>query len=277
VATVANNLGKTRLRWSVIILCLLAAVWILAACAAASSESQVELAPQEILRTAPAKATAAEGILTTSTPAPQATLADAAPEATSPAPAINERRLLILEWPPAIRLGDADIVRLGLEVDQEGRLTPTVLIEGHEVTGETVFIPNLFDTHNVLVEARLDMAGVEIVPGGELSEPLRPGREVSFVWSVRPTALGVYRGTVWAHLLFIPLADDQDGELTASRRPLTAQIIEIKAINFLGLGGAAARILGGVGTIVGSALGLDPLFSFLWKRLRKQALRKAGR
>src|SRR5512138_1354461 len=58
-------------------------------------------------------------------------------------PALPERRRLTLEFPPEIRVGDADVVRLTLEVDELGNLTPTAEIGGHVVTGQTVEIPNL--------------------------------------------------------------------------------------------------------------------------------------
>jgi len=184
--------------------------------------------------------------------------------ATQP-PAIQEARHLSLEWPPTIRVGDSDVIRLTLEVDAQGRLTPTAQIEGHETHGETVFIPNLYDTHNVLAEARMDMAGVQVTPDGDVSEPLLPGQSVTFFWSVRPQDVGTYRGTIWVHLRFIP----HDGG-PESRRPLTAQLVEIQAVDFLGLGGIAARLVGGLGTLVGSVLGLDNLIPWVWKRLRKK-------
>ena len=197
---------------------------------------------------------------------PTATSAEStqAPVATQP-PAIQEARHLSLEWPPTIRVGDSDVIRLTLEVDAQGRLTPTAQIEGHETHGETVFIPNLYDTHNVLAEARMDMAGVQVTPDGDVSEPLLPGQSVTFFWSVRPQDVGTYRGTIWVHLRFIP----HDGS-PESRRPLTAQLVEIQAVDFLGLGGIAARLVGGLGTLVGSVLGLDNLIPWVWKRLRKK-------
>ena len=204
-----------------------------------------------------------------STPAPSPTEMASAPPTTQPLPtqppAILEARRLTLEWPPTIRVGDSDVIRLTLEADEQGNLTPTAQIEGHETRGETVFIPDLYDTHNVLAEARMDMSGVQIAPEGEVREPLAPGQTVSFFWSVRPEEVGTYRGTIWVHLRFIPL----DGS-SESRKPLTAQPIEVRAVNFLGLGGLAARLLGGLGTLVGSVLGLDNLLPWVIKRFRRK-------
>lgn len=176
-------------------------------------------------------------------------------------PAILEARRLTLEWPSVIRVGDADVVRLVLDVDSEGNLTPTAQIAGNKIVGETVFIPNLYDTYNVLAEGRLDMAGMQVVPRGDVIEPLRPGQSSTFYWSVRPEDVGTYRGTVWLHIRFIPLDGGDE-----SRRPLSAQLIDIRATNLFGLGGVAARVLGGVGTVVGSVLGLDNVLPWLWKR-----------
>jgi hypothetical protein len=180
-------------------------------------------------------------------------------QATSPtqAPAIPEERWITVEWPPDIKVGDSDVIRLTLDVNQQGYLTPTALVQGHETTGEAVSIPNLYETHNVSVEARLDLAGVEVQPAEEVSEPLNPGEPVTFQWSLRPSEVGTFRGTIWLHLRFIPKEGGQE-----SRKSLTAQLVEVRAVNFLGLGGTTARLLGGLGTLVGSFLGLDSILSW---------------
>jgi len=182
----------------------------------------------------------------------------------TPLPLIPEQRLLVVEWPPVIRTGDTDVILLKLAVDQEGNITPTAQFGEHEVQGETVYIPNLYDTHNVVAEARLDLAGMQVVPPDEVIEPMRPGQTVTFSWSVRPESVGDYRGMLWVHLRFVPL---DGGEET--RRPLTAQVIEIRAVNMLGMGGTAARLAGWVGTVLGSILGLDNIVSWIWKFLRR--------
>jgi hypothetical protein len=187
-----------------------------------------------------------------------------APLVTQP-PAIQEARRITLEWPPTIRVGDSDVIRLTLEVDAQGNLTPTAQIKGHETRGETVSIPDLYDTHNVMAEARLDMAGLQVTPEGDVGEPLLPGQSVTFFWSVRPQEVGTYRGTIWVHLRFIPLAGGQE-----LRRPLTAQLVDVQAVNLLGLGGNAARWLGGMGTLVGSFFSLENLLPWIVSKFRKK-------
>lgn len=203
------------------------------------------------------------------TPAPTSEVGEA-PQKTPQiqSPAVLEARRLTLEWPSKIRKGDADIVRLTLEMDELGNLTPTAMVEGHETRGETVYIPNVYDTHTVIAEARLDLAGMEVSPGEVIAQALLPGKAVSFFWSVSPDEVGSFRGTVWLKLRFLPLDGGPESE-----RMLTSQIIEIQSVNLLGLGGASARLLGGLGAVLGGMIGADDLVKWLWEWWKKRKQR----
>jgi hypothetical protein len=193
-------------------------------------------------------------------------IASPVPADTAP-PAIQESRRLTLEYPPEIRLDDTDVVRLTLEMDDLGNITPTAQLEGNLVTGNTVTIPNLYDTHNVTAEARFDMAGPLITPSELISEPLLPGQSVTFYWSIRPQEAGNYRGTVWLSLRFV---NKLTGEET--QKVLSAQLVQIEATTFLGLKADTARAAGGVGSIVAGILGFpfaDDILKFLWGRVKR--------
>ncbi|MBN2386171.1 MAG: hypothetical protein JXB85_04070 [Anaerolineales bacterium] len=197
------------------------------------------------------------------------TVAAVQPTPPTQLPAILETRRLTLEWPPFVRAGDADVIRLTLEVDAGGHLTPTAEYETHTITGQAVEIPNLYDTHTVLAIARLDMAGLEVAPPGQVSEALRPGRSVTFYWSIRPAEVGQYRGTVWFLLRFIPLDGGPESE-----RALAALPIEVEAISFYGLKAGPARWLGAIGAFFGGVLGmpfLEDIARWLFDRLRRRA------
>jgi hypothetical protein len=170
-----------------------------------------------------------------------------------------------MEWPPAIRAGESDNISLSLVMDEGGNLTATAQVEGNEVRTEPVLIPNVYATHNVVAEASLEMAGVTVDPPDEILEPLLPGEPVIFIWSVKPDSVGTFRGTIWVHLRFVP----KDGS-AESRRVLTAQRIEIRSVNLLGLGGTPARWLGALGSVVGSFLGLDNVLQWLWKLVTRR-------
>jgi hypothetical protein len=184
------------------------------------------------------------------------------------APAIPETRRLTLEFPSKMRAGvEGDIVRLTLEVDDLGNITPTAQIEGNLVVGETIEIPDLYETHNVTAEASLDMAGMLIQPADAIYEPLKRGQSATFFWSIRPQETGTYRGTVWLHLNF---ADKSTGE--QSRIAVSAQIIEIEAVDFFGLSVNLARTSGVIGSIVGGVVGfpfMEDVVKFLFKRRKR--------
>ena len=209
-------------------------------------------------------------------PAEEATLLPLVPTSEQPGeptfpviamqPAIPERRRLTLEYPPRIRAGDSDIVRLTLEVDQSGNLTPTAVVEGNVITGETIEIPNLYETHNVLVEARFEVAGLQVSPPGPSSQTLYPGQTVRFFWSILPEKPGTYRGTIWLSLQF---EDKSSGE--KSQRVVSAQTVEIEAVNLFGIPANVVRVAGGAGSVIGSILGfpfLEDIVRFLWGRRR---------
>ena len=181
-------------------------------------------------------------------------------------PAVPEMRMLTLEYPPSIRAGDSDVVRLTLEVDNQGNLTPTVSVEGNVTQGQVVVIPNVYETHNILAEARLDLAGADVRPSDTISETLLPGQKVTFYWSIKPDDIGNYKGTVWFYLHFVPKAGGME-----SRQALSAQTVEINSTALFGIKAGVARWLGLAGTFIGSVLGfpfLEQILIWVWKRIR---------
>lgn len=163
------------------------------------------------------------------------------------------------------------MVRLTLEVDDLGNITPTAEFEGNVVTGEVIEIPNLYQSHNVIAESEFNIAGMEVSPPGLVSQALSQGQTVTFFWSIRPRETGAYRGTVWLSLRFV---DKSNGE--ESRKTVSAQIVEIEAVNFLGLPAGFARGTGIIGSILGTVIGFpffEDVVKFLFRR-RKSAKNK---
>lgn len=245
---------------------VLAVILLLSACGGAAPDSAAE--PPLSTQVAPAA---------TSMPVPSPTMGflipvtgggEEEPSSADEPPAVPERRLLALEYPPRIRAGDADIVRLTLEMDESGNLTPTAEVEGNVVSGEVIEIPNLYETHHVIVEARFDAAGMQVSPSDLTSQTLAPGQMVRFFWSIRPEEVGVYRGTAWLYLRFV---DKVSGE--ASQRAVSAQIVQIEAANLFGIPPNAVRVAGGVGSVVGAVVGFpffEDIVRFIWGRRKKR-------
>jgi hypothetical protein len=180
---------------------------------------------------------------------------------------VPEARRLTLEWPATLRQGDANrFVVLKLAVAEDGMVTPTVALEGDESHEEPVLIPDVYDTHNVMAEARLDIAGLAVAPDDLVSLSLRPGETIEFRWNVRAGEIGTYKGTAWLYLRFLPLDGGPE-----SREALKAMDIEIRTVNFLGLGGPAARLLGAAGVFVCGLFGIGDLVRGVrWVRKRLQ-------
>lgn len=227
------------------------------ACGGSSSASAPDHSGLEPESTAPAPLSTQP----VDAPAPQ-------PTQISASPAISEMRRLTLEFPSKMRAGvEADVVRLTLEVDDLGTITPTAQIDGNVIVGETIEIPDLYETHNVVAEARLDLAGMEVSPPESIFEPLKRGQSVTFYWSIRPQETGAYRGTAWLHLNFTEKSTGEE-----SRIAVSAQIIEIEAVDFFGLSVNLARTSGVVGSIVGGIVGfpfIGDIIKFLFRRRRK--------
>lgn len=187
-----------------------------------------------------------------------------------PAPAITETRRLTLEYPPKMKAGmESEIVVLTLEMDEFGNVTPTAQFQGNVVTGDVIEIPNLYETHHVTAEARLDLAGVDVSPSGSTIEPLLPGKSATFYWSIRPQDAGKYRGTAWLHLNFENMTTGEK-----SRIAVSAQVVEIEAVDFFGLSVNVARASGVVGSIVGGVVGfpfLEDIVKYIFKRRKRNS------
>jgi hypothetical protein len=225
---------------------------ILACSGAGQPASEPE--PQETL--APAEEAPSEAIPTQVSPSDPSEPIAPVPTAQ---PAIPERRLLTVEYPAKIRAGDSDRVRLTLEVDENGNITPTAVVDGNVISGEVIEIPNLYETHNVIAEAKFDIAGVGIAPNGLSSQTLAQGQTISFTWSVQPMDVGIFRGTIWLYLRFVDKVSGEESRIT-----VTGQDVDIEAVNLFGLSANLARVFGVGGSVIGTIIGF-PFFEDILK------------
>jgi hypothetical protein len=248
-------------------------ILILSACGGAATASiPDEETAIALTRPASGTATNAPSVAPTSTPILPYPTAQGGSD--KPQPEIPEARRLTLEFPPKMKAdAESDIVRLTLEVDDPGGVTPTAQFDGHVVTGETIEIPNLYETHFVTAEARFDVAGMAIFPSGPTYEPMKQGQSVTFHWSIRPPQTGVYRGTIWLHLNFVDRISGKE-----SRMAVSAQVVEIEAVDFFGFSVDFVRTSGVVGSVLGVIIGfpfLDDIVKFLLGGRKKK--RKSSR
>ncbi len=185
---------------------------------------------------------------------------------------LYERRLIVLEWPQRIRVGESDRIQLLLEVDENGTITPTVLVDGNNQEVEPIYIPDLYEDYYLNVESRLDIAGMDVLPQGVVSTSLLKGKNVSFAWSLSPRQPGTFAGTVWLHLNLIP----KNGDFV-QKELLFAKPIEIEGTNVLGLPLRTARWAGMLGTGTSFILGLpyiENILGWLFRRFKKTSIIK---
>jgi hypothetical protein len=141
----------------------------------------------------------------------------------------DEIGILTLTYPVQIRVGDSDFVRLVFDAG-----------DGQQ---------NIFETHHVVAEARFDVSGMQSTPSELVSQTLLEGQTVSFNWRVNPTEVGIHQGTIWFYLRFVDKVSGEESRVTVS-----AWVVEIEAIDFLGLSAGVIRILGVAGLIIGGVL-----------------------
>lgn len=185
----------------------------------------------------------------------------------TPQPQLLERRLLVLEWPQTMREKDSDLIMLSITMDEEAIATPTLPIPDPNDEGTPVEIPDLYETHNIYAVARLDIVGLE-ADRNDMREPMRPGRPVTFYWSVRASEAGRYRGVVWLHVELVPKDGGAVEEILLLARP-----IEINAVTVLGMPGDLARILGMLGVFASTAIGYPFIQKWIenWQNRKKAA------
>jgi hypothetical protein len=151
---------------------------------------------------------------------------------------------LTLLFPPKIRIGEPAVVRLTLDVDALQAFLP----------GES---SNVYESHNVIAESRFDIPGIPVQPSEVISAPVSEGQTAVFYWTLRPKDAGKFRGTIWLYLRTVDKLTGQE-----SRETVSAQIVEIESVKFLGLVVNRARTIAWVGAALGILLSL-PFFETL--------------
>ncbi len=156
-----------------------------------------------------------------------------------------EGRRLVLQGPAFLRLGDDALIRLILEpVPAEGKQTGT----------------DVYDTHNLVVEARLELDGALYAPNTEIFSPMRPNRPVAFEWKIRPQSRKPLESVLWLHMEYLPHPDPYE-QASSQRSLLVAPQFNLPTTAFFGLAGVPARVIGTVLFVVGLFVILEPILS----------------
>ncbi len=173
------------------------------------------------------------------------------PTATSVPP---ESRLVELEWPPVMRLGESDVVRLALIPAPEGYTVVTEFPD-HTTFTQTVSIPPS-GGYELSSVARLDAAGFDVSPEGEQLQYLPAGQPVVWRWSLTPHNGGRQRLSVSLGLRWTPLAGTPGGTRDTI---IFSKSLEVRVTSFFGLTRNQTMAGGFMGLVFGGSVSLFSL------------------
>ncbi|MBN2083848.1 MAG: phosphotransferase [Anaerolineales bacterium] len=200
---------------------------------------------------------------------PATPTSDAAPFPTAAAAEVREERILEVEWPPQMRLGDSDTMRLSLIPSREG-YTVTAEFEEHAAQENAVTVTRMAG-YSLRAAARVDAAGFLLSPAGEQVRELPEGEPVTWRWTLTPRSAGRQRVSLILLLRWMPL-DPQSGAVR--ERELYSRSLTVEVTSFLGLTARQAAFAGLAGLGFGGAFTI-PLAAFLLRpkgrRLRSPA------
>lgn len=178
-----------------------------------------------------------------------------APPRPSPTPEALHQRIVEVEWPPRMRLGDSDIIRLSFIPSPEGGYIPTVEFEEHEVEITVVPIPaERFEQYYVYAIANLHAVGFDVEPREFPPQEVLIDQPTSWRWSIKPHEAGEHRVNLSLVLRWDPR--EAASEAQASEQLVWSDSLSITVTTTLGLNARQADLLGTGGSILGGILGL---------------------
>lgn len=195
-------------------------------------------------------------------PAPTATMqVQPTPPPASPTPAptfliptptpIIESRVVEVEWPERLHLGDSDVVRMALIPTKDGYTITTEFPDHETITQDVPVIrPTGYELYGV---GRLDGVGFIIAPTGDQVRGLPMDEAVIWHWSLSPQQPGRQRITVTLLLRWVP-ATGSGG--TTREAVAYSKGLEIQVSSFFGLTRGQAMRTGLIGAVFGGSLSL---------------------
>lgn len=150
-------------------------------------------------------------------------------------PAILQERDIELKWPSTMRIGDIKTIELTFLPTAEGfassRLYPGLV--------------DVYTNYNVMVEARYEVAGVNVIPANPTRESLFVGQSVRFKWDISVYDEGDFTGTIWLSLRFVPLDGSDPVQV-----PIFVNEVTLHARTLFNMSGPVTRITGSLGFII---------------------------
>lgn len=241
------------------------AVFILAGCSAAMpAATQGTVATEAPVVTEVPVATEAPAAEAPAATESAATEANVLPEGTQAAPRptaqatvtvestmqpVTELRVIELEWPVSIRLGESDVIRLALIPSEDG-YTAQAEYDEHNLANQDVVIKRP-EGYTLSAVARLDGVGFDISPSGNQQIIVLPNEIVTWRWSLSPRMTGQQRVSIFLLLHWQP---DSEAVGQVKESVIFDRNLDIRVISFFGLRKPKALTLGFAGLALSGVL-----------------------
>ncbi len=203
-----------------------------------------------------------------------------APEPVGPPPTPEpeiEERLVEVEWPAAMRVGDNDLIRFSLMPAPDGGYVPTPEIGGHEVGATPIPMTVARPGYTGYVKATLSAAGLNAELASAEEQSLVPGQANTWRWTISPDSPGEYRAVISLAVRWQP----ESG--TGLPGPLTEVVWErtltVEARGTLGLSGVQTDWVAAGGSVLGVVSGIpfaEKGLGLVWKRFKQGKRPRVG-
>lgn len=191
------------------------------------------------------------------------------PPTPEPEPEIEER-LVEVEWPASMRVGDNDLIRFSLLPAPDGGYIPTPEVGGHEVGATPIPMTVARPGYTGYVKATLSAAGLNAEPASPEEQSLVPGQTNTWRWTISPGQGGTYRAVINLSVRWEPQpGTDLPGPLT---EVVWERMLTIEARGTLGLSGMQTDLVAAGGSVLGAVSGIpfaEKGLGLLWKRLKQ--------
>jgi hypothetical protein len=184
----------------------------------------------------------------------EATSAPTEAATTTPSPQVTPDLVIVehvaeVEWPPRMRLGESDVVRLALLPLEDGLVVQAEFPEHRTVTATVPLQQS--PGYQLVAAARLDGVGFDVAPGGEQPQNWQEGQPLTWRWTISPLRAGQQRLSVNLTLHWRP----ESGRSLASRQVTAfSRGLDVRVLGPLGLTRGQAMALGLVGLLLGVVL-----------------------
>jgi hypothetical protein len=270
VASRAEGRKSLRRAWGLLLVEITILAVVVTACGGAATTAAPTAAPAvtsppETTFPVATQAPAATEIPAATLPPTSPPVATTVPTGAAPSPtAIVEERVVEVEWPPQMRLGDSDLIRLSLIPFKDGYLVTTEFAD-HQTVTTTVQAPRP-GGYDLAAVARLDAKGFDFDPQGDQAYALPLGETVTWRWTMTPHTAGTHRLSLVVLLRWIPQAGNPN---PVRETQIYSKGLEVRVTSLLGLNSRQAVGVGLAGLALGATFSL-PLATYLARPRRKR-------